>query len=245
MLTASGDDLVSALKVFLEYLGFTDVVDKDSTLKEGEIREEDLGFSYNGVNVLMEVKGINGTSTDSECSQIDKVVLRRIRETKNPNHHGAYVVNNQRNVEPLKRQDPPFNNTQIKDAENQGRTMSYTAQLFALYSDIENGYVSKERVRECFLVPGLLEPHRDLISLGVPPKFFENRTVLCFHLKDSLIRKGDLVFYFDDLKRMVGAEVLDIQINRKSLQSATSGEVSIKVSKPFPKSAEVFVKQQP
>lgn len=243
LLTASGDDLVSAMRFFLEYLGFMDVVDKDSSLKEGEIKEEDLAFSYNGVNVLMEVKGINGTSTDSECSQIDKVVLRRIRETKNTNYHGVYVVNNQRNVEPLKRQVPPFNETQIKDAENQGRTMSFTAQLFALYSDIENGYISRERVRECFLVPGLLDIHSDLIALGVPPKFFESRTVLCFHLKDTLIQKGDFMFYFDDLHRMVAAEVLDIQIDRKSLQRVASGEVSIKVSKPFPKSAEVFVKR--
>ena len=245
MLTATGDDLVAAVKGFMEYLGFENVVDKDSILKEGEIREEDLAFSYNGTDVLMEVKGINGTSTDSECSQIDKVVLRRIRKTKNANHHGVYVVNNQRNVEPLKRQVPPFNKTQIKDAENQGRTMAYTAQLFALYSDIENGYVNKESVRESFLIPGLLEPHNGLVSLGVPPKFFEARTVLCFHLKDTLIRKGDIVFYFDELQRMVGAEVLDIQIDRKSLQTATTGEVSIKVAKPFPKSAEVFVKRIP
>ena len=245
MLTATGDDLVASVKAFLEYLGFEKVVDKDSTLKEGEIREEDLAFSYKGTEVLMEVKGINGTSTDSECSQIDKVVLRRIRKTKNANHHGVYVVNNQRNVEPLKRQVPPFNETQIKDAENQERTMAYTAQFFALYSDIENGYVNKESVRESFLIPGMLDPHSDLISLGVPPKFFENRTVLCFHLKDTLIRKGDNVYYFDELQRMVGAEVLDIQIDRKSLQCATSGEVSIKVAKQFPKSEEVFVKRIP
>ena len=243
LLTASGGDLVISMKKFLDYLGFESVIDKDSTLKEGEIKEEDIAFTYKGTNILMEVKGINGTSTDSDCSQIDKVVLRRIRETKNPNHHGVYVVNSQRNVEPLKRQVPPFNDTQIKDAENQGRTIAYTVQLFALYSDIENGYVSKEIVKERFLFPGLLDLHNDLLSLGVPLKFYENRTVLCFHLKDTLINKGDLVFFFDELHRMVGAEVLDIQIDRKSLQRASSGEVSIKVSKPFPGSAEVFVKR--
>lgn len=244
MLVTSGEELVKAVKVFLEYLGFENVIDKDSTLKEGEIREEDLAFSCNGTNILMEVKGINGTSTDSECSQIDKVVLRRIRETKDANYHGIYVVNNQRNVEPLKRQVPPFNKIQVKDAENQGRTMAYTAQLFALFSDIENRYVRKESVRQRLMMPGLFDPHGDLISLGVPAKFYENQTVICFHLKDALIRKGDYVFYLDELQRMVGAEVQEIHLDGKSVESASSGDVSIKVSKSFPRSGEVFIKKE-
>ncbi len=243
LLSASGDELVNAVKSFLEYLGFENVIDKDKTVEEGGIKEEDLTFDYKGTSVLMEVKGINGTSSDSECSQIDKVVLRRIRKHNRANFHGVYVVNNQRNIEPLQREVPPFNETKITDAENQMRTMAYTAQFFALYFDIENGYVRKEDVRECFFKPGLLSVHDNLISLGVPPKFFAKRTVLCFHLKDVLIRKGDLVFYFDELQRMVGAEVMDIQIDGKSIESATTGDVSIKVSKAFPRSGEVFVKK--
>ena len=243
IISSSGDTLVLAMKAFLEYLGFENVIDRDSTLRDGELKEEDLTFEYNGVTVLMEVKCINGTSTDSDCSQIDKVVLRRIRKTKSPNYHGVYVVNNQKNVEPLKRQIPPFNETQIKDGENQERTMVYTAQLFSLYSDIENGYVSKDAVRDRFLVPGLLNVHSDLLSLGVPQKFFMNNTVLCFHLKDTLIQKGDFVFYYDALQRMVGAEVIDIHIDGESVDTVTSGEVSIKVTRSFPKSAEVFIKR--
>lgn len=244
LLTATGDELVDAVKLFLEYLGFENVIEKDTAVEDGGIKEEDLTFDYNGACILMEVKGINRTSTDSECSQIDKVVLRRIRQNNKASFHGVYVVNNQRNIEPLQREVPPFNETKIKDAEYEMRTMAYTAQFFALYSDIENGYVRKEDVRDCFLKPGLLSVHNDLISLGVPPKFFRNRTVLCFHLKDILIKKGDMVFYFDELQRMVGAEVLDIRIDEKSIDRATSGEVSIEVSKAFPRSGEVFVRRE-
>lgn len=244
LLTATGDELVTAVKLFLEYIGFENVVEKDKTVEDGGVKEEDLTFDYNGTCILMEVKGINRTSTDSECSQIDKVVLRRFHQNNKASFHGVYVVNNQRNIEPLQREVPPFNETKIKDAEYEKRTMAYTAQFFALYSDIENGYVRKEDVRDCFLKPGLLSVHDDLISLGVPPKFFSKRTVLCFHLKDILIKKGDMVFYFDELQRMVGAEVLDIQIDGKSIESATSGEVSIKVSKAFPRSGEVFVRRE-
>ena len=177
LLTGTGDQLVKAVKTYLEWLGFTNVIDKDETLKEDEIKEEDLDLNYNGQLVLLEVKGINGTSTDGECSQINKIVLRRMKQLKTTDVHGVYVVNNQKNVEPLSRQVPPFNDNQISDAVNQDRTMIYTAQLFALFSDIENGFVTKEEARECFLKPGLANFHSNLTSIGVPYDYFQK--VVC------------------------------------------------------------------
>ncbi len=244
LLTESGDELVNAVKSFLEYLGFDNVVDRDSILKADEKKEEDLYFEYNGSLVVMEVKGINGTSTDSECSQIDKVVLRRIREKGSANVHGVYVVNNQKNIEPLKRTWPPFNKTQLTDAQDESRTMIFTSQLFSLYSDIENGYVTKESVRAHFLKSGLANFHDEFISLGVPPKFYKDRTVLCFHLKDKHIIKGDMVYFFDELHRLVGATVLDIHIDGQSLDETSEGEVSVEVSLQFPRGGEVFVKKE-
>lgn len=108
ILISTGGQLVHAVKTYLEWLGFKDVIDKDETLLEGEIREEDLDLNYNGQLVLLEVKGINGTSTDSECSQVNKIVLRRIKQLKTPDVHGVYIVNNQKNIEPLSRQGTTF-----------------------------------------------------------------------------------------------------------------------------------------
>lgn len=104
LLTESGSNLVKAVKSFLAWLGFENVTDKDDTLAEGDLKEEDLCFDFDGNYILMEVIGINGTSTDSECSQVDKIVNRRMRNLKTTDVHGIYVVNNQRNIEPLKRQ---------------------------------------------------------------------------------------------------------------------------------------------
>ena len=243
LLTETGANLVGAVKSFLEYLGFKEIIDKDSFFKKGELREEDLSTDYKGKLILMEVKGINGTSTDSDCSQIDKVVLRKIRELNSPNVHGVYIVNNQKNIEPLKRTVPPFDKTKIEDAISQSRTMVYTAQLFALYSDIENGYISKDDARQSFLIPGLVDFHKSFISLGVPQKYYQDGTVLCFHLKDIVIRQGTSVYYIDELQRLVGVTIQDIQLDGKILEEVSSGEVSIKVSRRFPKGQEVFIKQ--
>lgn len=240
LLTETGDTLVDAVKLFLEWIGFEDIIDKDETLEKGELKEEDLYFSYEGMHVLIEVKGINGTSTDSECSQIDKIVSRRMRQLKSTDVHGIYIVNNQKNIEPLRRQMPPFNDTQIKDAKGQSRTMVYTAQLFSLYSDVDNGYISKEKARNCFMQPGLIDFHSSLTSLGIPYSYYLNDTVLCLELNGVQISVGDILYYKDELNKLVGCQVKSIEQDKQSIESASSGKYGFRVDKKVPRNREFF-----
>lgn len=134
MLTESGEVLVKKVKQFLEWLGFENVVSMDETVKEGENFQEDLQIHLaENALLIIEVKGLYGTSKDNECSQISKIELRRIHERKYSNVHSLYIVNNERGKEPLKRQVPPFTESQIKDAKYALRAMTYTYQLFNLY----------------------------------------------------------------------------------------------------------------
>lgn len=242
LLTETGGTLVSAVKSFLEWIGFEGVVDKDETLEEGQLKEEDLCFEYEGRHVLVEVKGINGTSTDSECSQIDKIVTRRMRQLKSTDVHGIYIVNSQKNIEPLKRQKPPFNDMQIKDAKGQSRTMVCTTQLFTLYSDVDNGYISREKARECFMEPGLADFHSELISLGEPYDYFKKDTVVCLELNDIMVKVGDMLFYKDELDKLVGCVVESIEENNQPLESAANGKVGIKLDRKVPRGRELFVR---
>lgn len=244
LLTGTGGQLVQAVKTYLEWLGFTDVIDKDGTLDENEIKEEDLDLNFNGQLVLLEVKGINGTSTDAECSQIDKVVARRMKQLKTTEVHGVYVVNNQKNVEPLSRQVPPFNENQISDAQNQDRTLIYTAQLFALYSDVENGYLTKEEVRSCFLKPGVADFHTSLKSLGKPYKTFSKNSVICIELAGEKISVGDMLYYKDNLQRLVGIKVESIEQDNKPICQADNGKTGIKVSQKVPNNAVIYCKRK-
>lgn len=245
LLTESGDTLVTAVKTFMEWLGFENVVDKDKTLKDRELKEEDLCFNYEGTHVVVEVKGINGTSTDKECSQIDKIVLRRMRQLKTADVHGIYIVNNQRNIEPLKRMIPPFNENQINDAKGESRSMVYTAQLFALYSDIKNGYLSKASARACFIRPGLVDFHAGLTPLGVPYNYFHDDTVLCLKLDGVVVSVGDMLYYRDQLNRLIGCRVESIEQNRQSLQSSATGRVGIKVDHRVPRNREILIRKEP
>ena len=241
LLTGTGDQLVKSVKTYLEWLGFTNVIDKDETLEDGEIKEEDLDLNYNGQLVLLEVKGINGTSTDAECSQVDKIVHRRIKKLHTPDVHGVYVVNHQKNVEPLKRQTPPFNDQQIDDAKAQDRTLVYTMQLFSLYSDVENGYITKEQARGCFMQPGLADFHSRYKSLGKPYNYCKSNTVICLELSGDKIKRGDYLYYKDSLQRLVRLKVVSIEQDNNSLESVETGKTGIMVDAKVPKGMEIWL----
>lgn len=87
LLKESGDELVFSVKWFLEYIGFENIVNPDDDVDEeaGELFEEDLNFKYEGLSFILEVKGIGGTSTDAQCSQISKIELRRRRQYSEKN----------------------------------------------------------------------------------------------------------------------------------------------------------------
>ncbi len=240
MLISTGDQLVKAVKAYMEWLGFENVIEKDETVEDGQPKEEDLALNYYDQLILLEVKGINGTSTDSECSQIDKVVYRRIKQLDKTNVHGVYIVNNQKNVEPLKRLMPPFNDTQVSDAINQDRTMIYTTQLFALYSDIENGFITKEEARKCFLTPGLADFHSSLFSLGEPYKYFQGNTVICIDLAGKKVSAGDKIFYKDKFHRLVCLNVESIEQNKQPIKSAEYGKTAINVGVKVPNGVEIL-----
>ena len=95
MLTETGENLVNNVKIFLEWLDFRNVKSMDATVKEGEDFEEDLQVLLdNNELLIIEVKGLHGTSKDNECAQISKIETRRVHEGKYSKVHSLYIVNN-------------------------------------------------------------------------------------------------------------------------------------------------------
>lgn len=242
MLTESGEVLVKKVKQFLEWLGFENVVSMDE-VKEGENFQEDLQIHLdNNELLIIEVKGLHGTSKDNECSQISKIELRRIHERKYSNVHALYIVNNERGKEPLKRQIPPFTETQIKDAEFAHRAMAYTYQLFNLYFEIESGIISKEEARNALFQNGLIDFRSNFKSIGTPYDYFKNNKVACIELHDTILSVGNKVYFEDDRMRLNVVEIVNIQVDRQNTQTAKDGKVGIEFNMKIPKGAVLLYK---
>ena len=239
ILIETGDKLVKSVITYLKWLGFDNAIEKDKTATEG-LFEEDIQIDLGEKGLLIiEVKGINGTSKDSECSQISKIRHRRCKERNRFDVFALYIANNERNVEPLKRTIPPFNDNQIQDAINDERGLMYTWQLFNLYFNVENGFISKEEARNRFLQIGLVDFTPNLKELGKPYKFYQNHTVICVELNHNTIHIGDTLAYEKD-GRYYPITIAEIQQDEKPIKEVSDGKVGIKVNEKVPEIKMIY-----
>lgn len=241
LITETGDALVFAVKQFLEFLGFTSVKLVDHTNPSG-LLEEDIQIELDkGYLLVIEVKGINGTSKDSECAQINKVKNRRMRERNSFNVFGLYIVNHQRSREPLSRLNPPFNEIQINDALNDERGLISTWELFKAYNYIIDGLMTKNYVKDKLVEFGLIRLAPDKIkNIGEVKKTYSNGLVSIFELTGRL-DTNDLIYFIDNDK-FESATIESIQVEDKNIESVDSGEIGIKTSKKLREGMELFTK---
>lgn len=245
MLTDTGDELVNDIVSYLKWLGFEDVKKTDDEIEEGGLLQEDIQIKLKENDLLIiEVKGVHGTSTDNECAQIGKNILRRFHEYKYHSVYGLYIVNNEIGKEPLKRTLPPFNNTQIQDAKNSCRGLAYSYQLFNLYFEIKDGIITKEDSRKSLLDFGLVNFRKGFLSIGIPNKYYKQHTVICFDLHNTAIKINDYLYYEDNRKRMQKVQVQSIQQDKRPMQTVSNGQTGLGIDKAVPNGVEIFIKLQ-
>lgn len=244
LLTGTGDELVAAMISFLKWLGFDKVIDRDTIQKDGEPLEEDIDIDFGDEGLLViEVKGIGGTSTDAQCSQIHKIVFRRSKERGRFDVKGLYIVNNEMHLDPLRRTIPPFNNNQIQDAENDGRGLAYSLQFFNLFYNINNGFITKDEAREMLMKKGLLNFEPKFVSAGMPYKYYKDETVACIELKNQEIKIGDFLCY-EKNGRWERAKVISIQKDHYTVNKATNGRFGFGFDKAVIKNCELFIESR-
>lgn len=242
MITGTGSELVNAVIEYLKWLGFEDVVNADED--EGrEYNEEDIRITIPDGLFILEVKGIHHNSTDDECARVGKYQIRWMQDMGTTNVKALYVVNHQRNVEPLKRDNPPFNDVQKSDAKSGYRGLVTTWQLYNLYYDIERGILSKEDAREALMQYGWVEfVPKGAVKLGLPYRYCRNN-VICVELNGLQVSEGDDMYAYDG-RNWHEAEVLSIEVNNQRLKSVDNGHVGFGLSEELPEKAEVYVRKK-
>lgn len=240
MLTATGDELVQAVIKYLRWLGFEHVIDKDTT--KDKLFEEDIQIKFDDRDILIiEVKGLYGTSKDAECSQIDKIKKRRLDEDKDRRVYSLYIVNHQRGKEPLERVKQPFMKEQVFDAVENERGLLTTWQLFAVFDAVELGVISREEVRRGLLQSGLVSFEPDLVEpLPEVCGMWHEGKVIGLKMEKP-ISVGDRIFT-ESNGRWICADVVSLKKEDKLCEMVTCGEVGVGLSQRMPK-GQLYLKR--
>jgi hypothetical protein len=240
IISESGSNLVKSIIKYFEWLGYKNIKDMDS--ESERILEEDIQIEIPEGLLIIECKGIGGTSTDSDCSQISKIKHRRCKERGKFDVYALYIVNHQRFLPPLNRQNPPFTANQIRDAENDERGLLTTWQLFNLYFDLENGIISKVEARKNLLNYGFVElKPANLILIDTPMELFQKGIICIVNLKGVAISKDETI-YIERNNKFEIAKIIDIQVNDNSISTASNGEVGLKLDKKIVKDSILWKK---
>jgi hypothetical protein len=239
LIIETGEALVSAVETYLKWLGFESVVNLDDT--NPGILEEDIQVDCKDRFLVVEIKGIGGTSTDKDCSQISKIKYRRAEQRGKFDVFGLYIVNHQRYMPPKSRANPPFTENQIKDAGHDSRGLLTTYDLYQAYFLIEEGILQKSEVRESLFKVGLitLEPE-NIASIGVPHELFMNGQVAIVNLNDTAITVGDTLIVKKQ-GEYSKATIESLQVDDKEVNDCSAGEVGIKLDGKLKNNSELFV----
>jgi len=232
LIIETDDALVKSIIEFLKWLGFDKVQFVDDLKTESSVKEEDIQVELpNGGLLVIECKGIGGTSTDPDCSQISKIKHRRSRERNKFDVSALYIVNHQRFLPPLKRKNPPFTQHQIQDAENDERGLLSTWQLFNLFFDIENKIINKEEAREAILNFGLVDFRpKNLVFIDKPKEILKEGKVCIVKIDGKIILEKNDVICVEKNGRFSSAKILEIQNNDQQADQATNGEFGLLLS---------------
>lgn len=197
--------LVIAVKQTFELLGFQSVVDVDEEMKKaGDTgpKREDLQILDYSPMLLVEVKGISGLPRDVAALQVWKYLAPRMKELKRTDIEGLSIINHQRNLPALDRENKaPFREDILTDAEEQKFCLLTTWDLYRLtrsclkWSCLKYGW-KHEYIKPLSYESGRIEPvpkHYEFI--GVVGHLWEKAKAVAVLIKAAELRQGDRIAF--------------------------------------------------
>lgn len=230
LLTETGQSLVDAVGRVLREFGFPKVIDVDTLLEDGVPRQEDLRIEEQTPIVVVEVKGLSGLPTEGDAFQVVKYVSRRMRELGRTDIRGLVVVNHQRQLPPLERDNVNvFTDAQVGDAENNAFTLVTTWDLFRLFKAMHaNGWMPKY-VAKTLMVDGKVTGWPSHYKqIGTVAHTYPEAEVLSISLSDGELCCGDRVAFMQASGPLEQA-IESMEVNNNAIDKAQSGaKVGIK-----------------
>lgn len=224
LITATGDELVNAVKRALAELGFSAVVDVDEIRDNaGQSRREDLRIEDRELVLVVDIKGIGGRPSDEDATQADKHALIHAKESKNLEVQGLSIINHERHMPPLERDNTmPFRDEILLVAEETGLGLMTSFDLYRILVNMRRWNWASSNVMPLLYGSKRIEcapTHYEYIGMIVHKwksafgVVIESGTV---NVGDTLAIEGPI--YFEELP------VRSIRVNNAEVQSATIDE---------------------
>ncbi len=234
ILTKSDDALVQDVKRCLQEIGFQRVVDVDAELEDSDRKQEDLRIEDGARVIVVEVKGLAGLPREDDAMQVVKYIGRRVRELDRTDVRGLVIVNHQRQLPPLERDNEnAFTSEQIGDACNNSYTVATTWDIFRLLRGMRRWGWSPQHVQNRFEADGRMSPlPTHYQRVGTVAKYWPKVSVVSVDLTEGPISVGERVAYVASAE-FLEEEITSVEIDGKSVSSASGSQrVGIKTNYP-------------
>jgi hypothetical protein len=162
LLRETGSNLVIAVQRALAFLGFTNVVDVDAEAKNSgnaSSLREDLRIHDISPVLVVDVKGVAGKPADAEALQAQKHAFIYIQEQNRADVRGLTIINHQRMLPPLDRDnDTPFRKEILDNAIQVKLGLMTTWDLFRLVRGFSRYSWKADQVKPLFYMAGRIFP---------------------------------------------------------------------------------------
>lgn len=160
LLTQTGDGLVEAVMAGLAELGFQNVVDMDKIRdRSGKPRREDLQVRDVGPTLVIDVKGISNFPGDEDAMQAFKHAALIMREQKRTDVYGLSLINHQRHLPPLARDNSmPFRKELVDVALQNEQGLMTTWDLYRMVVNKRRNSWTPEDVKPVLYGHGRITP---------------------------------------------------------------------------------------
>ncbi|OEU47713.1 MAG: hypothetical protein BA871_00505 [Desulfuromonadales bacterium C00003096] len=228
IITKTDTDLVESVKACLEFIGFKQVIDVDKQILEQDTKapkQEDLQVHDKSPTLLIEIKGISGLPHESDTIQVVKYVPRRMKEWNRFDVHGVSIINHQRNVPALERDNQNiFTGQQVEDAKHHDITILTTWDLFLLIRGMMKWGWDPKTIQELFYKSGRM-PRLPAIykPIGEIVNYWEKPSVVGVQISENKLHKGERIGYVTP-EGYLEEEALSLQFENRDVEEVFPGQ---------------------
>jgi hypothetical protein len=224
------DDLVESVKSCLEIIGFKQVIDIDKQIQNqgtSAPKQEDLQVLDKSPTLLVEIKGLSGLPHESDTLQVVKYIHRRMKEWDRTDVRGVSIINHQRNVPALERDNQNvFTKQQVEDAQNNDVTILTTWDLFLLARGMMKWGWNPKAIQELFYKRGRMPKIPTIYKpIGKIDNYWEKIGVVGVQISENKLHKGEHIGYVVP-EGYLEEKVLSLQVENQDVEEVFPGQLA-------------------